>query len=76
MTNADHHFTPTMTPYVPGIVAAATGHYADDPEEVEGVYRSVRDDHLDVFSSVEIAEVEENAHNAAYYDAAEALDMK
>ncbi len=48
---------------------------AEDQDRDDGKYRSARDYPLGVYSYLEYAEVENNAHNAANYDAAEALDM-
>ena len=47
----------------------------EDQDRDDGKYRSARDYPLNDFSYLEYAEVENNAHNAANYDAAEALDM-
>ena len=47
----------------------------EDQDRDDGKYRSARDYPLNVYSYLEYAEVENNAHNAANYDAAEALDM-
>ena len=48
---------------------------AEDQDRDDGKYRSARDYPLGAYSYLEYAEVENNAHNAANYDAAEALDM-
>ena len=48
---------------------------AEDQDRDDGKYRSARDYPLGVYSYLDYAEVENNAHNAANYDAAEALDM-
>ena len=47
----------------------------EDQDRDDGKYRSARDYPLNVYSYLDYAEVENNAHNAANYDAAEALDM-
>ncbi len=47
----------------------------EDQDRDDGKYRSARDYPLNDFAYLEYAEVENNAHNAANYDAAEALDM-
>ena len=47
----------------------------EDQDRDDGKYRSARDYPLNFYSYLEYAEVEDNAHNAANYDAAEALDM-
>ena len=48
---------------------------AEDQDRDDGKYRSARDYPLNTYAYLEYAEVENNAHNAANYDAAEALDM-
>ena len=48
---------------------------AEDQDRDDGKYRSARDYPLGVYSYLDYSEVENNAHNAANYDAAEALDM-
>ena len=48
---------------------------AEDQDRDDGKYRSARDYPLNAYSYLDYAEVENNAHNAANYDAAEALDM-
>ena len=47
----------------------------EDQDRDDGKYRSARDYPLNAYSYLDYAEVENNAHNAANYDAAEALDM-
>ena len=47
----------------------------EDQDRDDGRYRSARDYPLNVYSYLEYAEVEDNAHNPDNYDAAEALDM-
>ena len=47
----------------------------EDQDRDDGKYRSARDFPLSAYSYLDYAEVENNAHNAANYDAAEALDM-
>ena len=47
----------------------------EDQDRDDGKSRSARDYPLNFYSYLEYAEVEDNAHNAANYDAAEALDM-
>ena len=76
MTTTDKHFPNVNVPLQPSVVFGATERLGDNHHLDEGRYRSGRDYPLDDFAYLEIAEVEENAHNAAYYDAAEALDMR
>ena len=76
MTTPDNHFPSVKAPPQPSVVARARDGVAKDHHLDEGRYRSARDYPPDDFAYLEIAEVEENAHNAAYYDAAEALDMQ
>lgn len=47
----------------------------DDLDRDDGKYRSARDYPLSAYAYLDYAEVENIAHNAANYDAAEALDM-
>lgn len=47
----------------------------EDQDRNDGRYRSARDYPLTIYSYLEYAEVEDNARNAANYDAAEALDL-
>ena len=76
MTTTEKHFPNVNVPFQSSVVFGATKRLEDDHHLDEGRYRSGRDYPLDDFAYLEIAEVEENAHNAAYYDAAEALDMR
>jgi hypothetical protein len=57
------------------IVPSALEQSAEDQDRDDGKYRSARDYPLSAYSYLDYAEVENNAHNAANYDAAEALDM-
>ncbi|MCY7387008.1 MAG: hypothetical protein LH481_02935 [Burkholderiales bacterium] len=47
----------------------------EDQDRDDGKYRSARDYPLNVYAYLDYSEVENNAHNAANYNAAEALDM-
>ena len=76
MTTINNHFPSVNMPPQLSVVVGATEQLGDDHHLDEGRYRSARDYPLDDFAYLEIAEVEQNAHNAAYYDAAEALDMR
>ena len=76
MTTINNHFPSVSVPTRPSVVVGASERLGEDHHLDEGRYRSARDYPLDDFAYLEIAEVEQNAHNAAYYDAAEALDMR
>ena len=76
MTTIDNHLPSVKASPQMSVVVGAWDRFGEDHHLDEGRYRSARDYPLDDFAYLEIAEVEENAHNAAYYDAAEALDMK
>ena len=76
MTTVDNHFPAESVSARPSVVVGASERLGDDHHLDESRYRSARDYPLDDFSYLELAEVEQNAHNAAYYDAAEALDMR
>jgi hypothetical protein len=72
----NHHFRSRKTPAsdlsdVPG----AQKNVEEDPYHDEGRYRAARDYPVGVYSYLDYAEVENNAHNVANYDAAEALDL-
>ncbi len=56
-------------------VPSAPEQSEEDQDRDDGKYRSARDYPLGVYSYLDYAEVENNAHNAANYDAAEVLDM-
>ena len=75
MASANKHFTSMKKRPHPGIVARAGARPAEDEDHETGMYRSARDYPIHDFAYLEFAEVEENAHNPAYFDAAEALDM-
>ncbi len=72
----DKHFPPrkAATPTL-SIVPSAQKYMGEDQNHDEGKYRIARDYPVGVYSYLDYAEVEENAHNAANYDAAEALDL-
>ena len=75
MTTLNKHFPSSRDLPHPGITARAAARSAEDADHETGMYRSARDYPLHDFAYLEFAEVEENAHNAANYDAAEVLDM-
>ncbi len=56
-------------------VPSAREQSPEDQDRDDGKYRSARDYPLGAYAYLEYAEVENNAHNAANYNAAEALDM-
>lgn len=62
-------------PHELSIVPSAQQFLEVDPHHDKGKYRSGQDYPIGVFSYLDYAEVEKNAHNAANYDAAEALDL-
>lgn len=72
----DNHF-PTRKAPSPNlsIVPSAPEYMVEDQDHDEGKYRAARDYPIGLFSYLDYADVEKNAHNAANYDAAEALDM-
>ena len=72
----DNHFPPRKAP-APNlsIVPSAQTNMGEDQNHDEGKYRSARDYPVGVYSYLDCAEVEKIAHNAANYDAAEALDL-
>ena len=75
MYNIDNH--PSRTAPAPKlfIVPSVPEQSVEDQDRDDGRYRSARDYPLNVYAYLDYAEVENNAHNAANYDAAEALDM-
>ena len=75
MTNVNKHFPSMKGRPDPGIATRAGAWSAEDADHETGMFRSVRDYPLHNFAYLEFAEVEESAHNPAYYDAAEVLDM-
>jgi hypothetical protein len=75
MSNAKNHLPSRTSPRDPRIAARAAERSAEDADHEAGVYRSARDFPLYNFAYLDFAEEEQNAHNAAYYDAAEELDM-
>lgn len=75
MNNLNKYFPSMRGQTDPATATRAAGWSAEDADHETGMYRSARDYPLHDFAHVEFAEVEENAHNPAYYDAAEALDM-
>ncbi len=71
----DNHFLRKAASPKPFSVPSVPDQSAEDQDRDDGKYRSARDCPLGAYSYLEYAEVENNAHNAANYDAAEALDM-
>ena len=71
----DNHFLrKAASPKLPS-VPSVPDQSAEDQDRDDGKYRSARDYPIGAYSYLDYAEVENNAHNAANYDAAEALDM-
>ena len=77
MHRAGQHFPARKAPS-PNLSAVlrAPEFSGGEQDHGEGRYRGARDYPMDTYAYLEYAEVESNAHNAAYYDAAEALDLK
>ena len=71
----DNHSPPKVPSSGLFIVPRVPAQSVEDEDRDDGKYRSARDYPLHVYSYLDYAEVENNAHNAANYDAAEALDM-
>ncbi len=57
------------------IVPSAPEQPLADQDRDDGMYRGARDYPLSAYAYLDYAKVEDNAHNASNYDAAEALDM-
>ncbi|MEO8102176.1 MAG: hypothetical protein ABI790_06605 [Betaproteobacteria bacterium] len=71
----DNHFPSRKSPpHQLSIVPSAQEFLEVDSHRDEGRYRSAQDYPIGVFSYLDYAEVEKSAHDAANYDAAEALD--
>lgn len=72
----DNRFPSLKAPSTSLSVPDTPEHTGEDRNHDEGKYRLARDYPVGLYSYLDYAEVEENAHNVANYDAAEALDMK
>ncbi len=75
MSNVNKYSPSMNRPRDAVITSRAAMHPAEDADHETGMYRSARDYPIHDFAYLEFAEVEENAHNSAYYDAAEKLDL-
>ena len=72
----DNHFRSRKAPPLKlSIVPSAPEDRREYRNHDEGRHRVSRDYPTGVYAYLEYAEVEQNAHNAANYDAAEALDL-
>ena len=71
----DNHPSRKLPSPRPSMVPSAPEQPLADQDRDDGMYRSARDYPLSAYAYLDYAEVEDNAHNAANYDAAEALDM-
>ncbi len=72
----DNHFPARKaSPPNLSVVPSAQLFLEVDPHHDEDKYHSAYDYPVGMFSYLDYAEVEKNAHNAANYDAAEALDL-
>lgn len=75
MYTVDNHPSRKLPSPRLSIVPSVPEQSAEDKDRDDGMYRSARDYPLGAYAYLGYAEVEDNAHNASHYDAAEALDM-
>ena len=75
MYTVDNHPSRKLPSPRLSIVPSVSEQSAEDQDRDDGMYRSARDYPLGAYAYLDYAEVEDNAHNASHYDAAEALDM-